>query len=126
MKFSKQRKLILDTILESDVHPTADFIYNHLKKGNPELSLGTVYRNLSQLVDNSFIGKVSMPNQPDRFDKNTHEHAHLICECCNEIYDIDSESISNFINTLSHEKNISINSYDIILKGTCDSCKNNH
>lgn len=123
MKFSKQRKMILDTILESDVHPTADFIYNHLKKGNPELSLGTVYRNLSQLVDNGFIGKVSMPNEPDRFDKNTKIHAHLVCECCHEVYDIDTISINSFISELSQEKNISINSYNIILNGICENCK---
>ncbi len=51
MKFSKQRELILNTIVENHVHPTADFIYTHLKKDNPNLSLGTVYRNLAQLVE---------------------------------------------------------------------------
>lgn len=125
MKFSKQRKLILDTILESDIHPTADYIYNHLKKDNPELSLGTVYRNLSQLVDNGFISKVSIPNQADRFDKNLSSHAHLICNSCGEIYDLESNNIDNFINAVSAKENISINSYDIIFNGTCKSCKKN-
>lgn len=50
MKFSKQRELILNEIISSNVHPTADIIYTNLKKDNPELSLGTVYRNLSQLT----------------------------------------------------------------------------
>lgn len=125
MKFSKQRKLILDTILESDIHPTADYIYNHLKKDNPALSLGTVYRNLAQLVDNGFISKVSMPNQPDRFDKNVSSHAHLVCDKCGEIYDLESTKIDKFVNSVSSEENISITSYDIIFNGVCRKCKVN-
>lgn len=123
MKFSKQRKLILDTIIESDIHPTADYIYNQLKKDNPSLSLGTVYRNLSQLIDNGFISKVSMPNQPDRFDKNVNSHAHLICDSCCEIYDLESDTIDKFVTSVSEEENISITSYDIIFNGTCRNCK---
>ncbi|HFL3267987.1 TPA: transcriptional repressor, partial [Clostridioides difficile] len=48
MKFSKQRELILNEILNNPVHPTADYLYENLKKDNPNLSLGTVYRNLAQ------------------------------------------------------------------------------
>ena len=57
MKFSKQRELILNVVKENSVHPTADFIYEYLKKDNPNLSLGTVYRNLSQLVEPWFYKK---------------------------------------------------------------------
>ncbi|MGL4731495.1 MAG: Fur family transcriptional regulator [Clostridium sp.] len=123
MKFSKQRELILDTIMKSDIHPTADYIYNSLKKDNPNLSLGTVYRNLAQLVDNGFIHKVSMPNQSDRFDKNIKPHAHIICDVCNEVYDIDSSSLKCFINDLSSEHDVDISSYNIVFKGVCKSCK---
>ena len=50
MKFSKQRELILNEVMNSHLHPTADSIYTNLKKDNPGLSLGTVYRNLTQLI----------------------------------------------------------------------------
>ena len=123
MKFSKQREIILNEVMNSHLHPTADSIYTSLKKDNPGLSLGTVYRNLSQLTGNGYISKLSIPNQSDRYDKNIKPHAHLICERCNNIYDIESETISKFINDLSNEQNLSILNYDIVLQGICKNCK---
>lgn len=122
MKFSKQREIILNEVINSHLHPTADSIYTSLKKDNPGLSLGTVYRNLSQLTENGYISKLSIPNQSDRYDKNIKPHAHLICEKCNNIYDIESETISKFINDLSNEENLSILNYDIVLQGICKTC----
>ncbi len=123
MKFSKQREILLNEVMNSHLHPTADSIYTSLKKDNPGLSLGTVYRNLSQLTENGYISKLSIPNQSDRYDKNIKPHAHLICERCNNIYDIESETISKFINDLSNEENLSILNYDIVLQGICKTCK---
>ena len=124
MKFSRQRELILNEVRNNHLHPTADSIYTNLKKDNPGLSLGTVYRNLSQLTEHGFISKLSMPNQSDRFDRNTKPHAHLICENCNNIFDIESSYIDTFINDLSTKENIEVSNYDIILKGICTNCKN--
>ena len=123
MKFSKQREIILNEVMNSHLHPTADSIYTSLKKDNPGLSLGTGYRYLSQLTENGYISKLSIPNQSDRYDKNIKPHAHLICERCNNIYDIESETISKFINDLSNEQNLSILNYDIVLQGICKNCK---
>ena len=124
MKFSKQRELILNEVMNSHLHPTADSIYTNLKKDNPGLSLGTVYRNLTQLTEHGFIAKLSIPNQSDRFDRNIKPHAHLICEKCHNIFDIESNSINKFVNSLSYKEDIEILNYDIILKGTCTKCKN--
>ena len=123
MKFSKQREIILNEVMNSHIHPTADSIYTSLKKTNPGLSLGTVYRNLSQLTENGFISKLSIPNQSDRYDKNTKPHAHLICKKCNNIYDIESETICKFIDDLSIEQHLCVTNYDIVLQGICKNCK---
>lgn len=123
MKFSKQRELILNTIVENHVHPTADFIYNHLKKDNPNLSLGTVYINLAQLVEHGFIKKVSIPGYPDRFDGNLSEHHHFICQHCGEICDIDSKILNNINKMISEEQGLQITSSNINLKGICNNCK---
>ena len=124
MKFSKQRELILNEVMNSHIHPTADIIYTNLKKDNPGLSLGTVYRNLAQLTEHGFISKLSIPNQSDRFDKNIKPHAHLICEKCHSIFDIESNYINIFISDLSNKENIEVLDYDIILIGFCNNCKN--
>lgn len=67
MKYSKQREMIFNCIKENPMHLTADAIYEMLKKDNPNLSLGTVYRNLSQLAEHNMIQKVSIAGYPDRF-----------------------------------------------------------
>ncbi|MCC0633275.1 MULTISPECIES: Fur family transcriptional regulator [unclassified Clostridioides] len=123
MKFSKQRELILNEILNNPVHPTADCLYENLKKDNPSLSLGTVYRNLAQLTEHGFIKKVSIPGNPDRFDGRTENHYHIICEVCGEVYDLESEILSNLKESISEETDIKITSYNISFKGICNNCR---
>ncbi|MGL4801338.1 MAG: Fur family transcriptional regulator [Cetobacterium sp.] len=125
MKFSKQRELILNYILNSHEHLTADTIYADLKKDNPELSLGTVYRNLTKLTEIGAIKKVSLPNQVDKFDKNLEPHAHFICDECGSITDINIPKVDKFLNKISKDEDISIRKYDITLNGTCKKCKSN-
>lgn len=123
MKFSKQRELILNYILNSHEHLTADTIYADLKKDNPELSLGTVYRNLTKLTEIGAIKKVSLPNQVDKFDKNLEPHAHFICDECGSITDISISGMDEFLDKVSDEDGISIRKYDLTLNGTCKKCK---
>ncbi|WGX75462.1 transcriptional repressor [Paraclostridium bifermentans] len=123
MKFSKQRELILNAVKDNTVHPTADFIYDYLKKDNPNLSLGTVYRNLSQLVNHGYIQKVSMPGLPDRFDANVIEHNHMICDVCGNIQDIHSDILKNIPSAISNELDIEITTCTVILHGICKNCK---
>lgn len=123
MKFSKQRELILNAVKDNTVHPTANFIYDYLKKDNPNLSLGTVYRNLSQLVNHGYIQKVSMPGLPDRFDANVIEHNHMICDVCGNIQDIHSDILKNIPSAISNELDIEITSCTVILHGICKNCK---
>ncbi|WP_281700340.1 Fur family transcriptional regulator [Cetobacterium somerae] len=125
MKFSKQRELILNYILNSHEHLTADTIYADLKKDNPELSLGTVYRNLTKLTEIGVIKKVSLPNQVDKFDKNLEPHAHFICDECGSITDINIPEVDKFLNKISKDEDISIRKYDLTLNGTCKKCKSN-
>lgn len=123
MKFSRQRELILNYILNSHEHLTADSIYIDLKKDNPELSLGTVYRNLIKLTEMGVVKKVSLPNQVDKFDKNLEPHAHLICDICGSITDINIDGVSKFLNNISNDENISISKYEITFNGICKKCK---
>lgn len=125
MKFSKQRELILNTILNNSVHPSADYIYETLKKDNPSLSLGTVYRNLSQLVDHGFIKKVSIPGCADRFDGHLHDHYHFVCDKCRKIYDIDLKSLNNINTSIESEFGLQITHTNISFRGICSKCKNN-
>ncbi|MGX4598317.1 Fur family transcriptional regulator [Faecalimicrobium sp. JNUCC 81] len=123
MRFSKQRQAILDIVLNGNNHPTADYIYSELKKDYPELSLGTVYRNLSLLSEKGLIQKVSIQNHSDMFDKNLDHHAHIVCSICGDVCDIDTGLIDNIMSNISNDNNILIKSYDITFDGICNKCK---
>ena len=88
MKYSKQREMIHNCVKDNPCHLTADAIYEMLKKDHPNLSLGTVYRNLSQLAEHDMIKKVSIPGYPDRFDGTLEDHFHFICLECGEVKDL--------------------------------------
>jgi len=122
MRFSEQRESILNVVLNSDNHPTADYIYSKLKKNYPGLSLGTVYRNLSLLSEKGLIQKISIPNHSDKFDKKLYQHAHMICDACGEVYDIDIDPIYNIISNISDQNNMLIKSYNITFNGICNKC----
>jgi len=87
-KRSKQRERILQLLKETDTHPTADRVYNHLKKEYPKLSLGNVYRNLNILVEQGLIRELNFGSTFDRYDAVTEKHYHFICQKCGNIYDL--------------------------------------
>lgn len=121
MKFSKQRQLVLNYISNSKNHPTADNVYEELKRDNPNISLGTVYRNLAFLEEKGFILKVSIPGQPVRYDSHLEGHDHFICERCGKIIDIEREDTDLDEDLYSH-KGFKINSKEVFLKGICNDC----
>lgn len=123
MKFSKQRQLILDAVLQSESHPTAEIIYDTLKKDNPSLSLGTVYRNLSQLETNGLIRKVKIIDHPDRYDGIVSDHAHFVCRECGKVIDIESPEVIKLQEKVAEEIDGIVEDATVILYGRCNQCK---
>ena len=121
MKYSKQRELVLNTIRSSTVHPTAEMIYDSLKKDNPELSLGTVYRNLAQLTRHGMICRIGMPDSGDRYDANTMDHSHLVCQSCGKIVDIPLDKHA-ILNRAESESGCSVYDCETIFRGLCREC----
>ena len=93
LKYSRQRESIREFVKASKEHPTADDVYASIRKEYPNISLGTVYRNLSLLVELDEIVKVPTGDGPDRFDGNAKPHSHFICTRCHNIFDIEDESV---------------------------------
>lgn len=120
MKYSKQRELIYEQLKSNPIHPTAEEVYLQLKPHHPNISLATVYRNLNKLAESSIIKKIQGLDASDRFDHNTHEHYHFICEKCRRVYDVNLELLS-YIN--DKVKDYNIKSFDLLLKGICNNCK---
>lgn len=120
MRNTKQRKIILNIVKNTFCHPTAEEVYKEARKVLPDISLGTVYRNLNLLVNLNEIKRIKTSDGTDRFDKLDNKHIHFICSECGKIYDIFEYEFNENIISL---KNFEIRSYDIVLSGICDDCK---
>lgn len=93
MKYSRQRAAILSYLQSRKDHPTAESVYSNVKAQFPNISLGTVYRNLNQLAEVGMIAKHSFGALGiDRFDYNTTSHYHFVCNCCNAVIDLPLEN----------------------------------
>lgn len=122
MKYSKQRELILVTLRNNVIHPTADQIYALLHQEHPTISLATVYRNLNQLAEMNIIRKITGLDGSTRFDHNTHKHYHFICSKCNKVYDVPHEIVPDLPAKVEAETGFEVESCEIAFKGMCPDC----
>lgn len=125
LNHSKQREAILTFLKPRKDHPTADTIYKGVKNDFPNISLGTVYRNLTLLSELGIIQKISCGEDSEHFDGNPAPHNHFICRECNSVIDLEMDNI-DFINTLA-TKNFSgnVEGHTIYFYGTCPDCMTN-
>lgn len=125
MKYSRQREMVLKAVQDNVLHPTADCIYEVLKKELPSISLATVYRNLHQLAENKMIKEIVGLDGSVRYDHCTHPHYHFICTKCNKVYDVPSDIAPGLVDLVSAKTGLEVESYDISFKGICPECKKN-
>ncbi len=122
IKYSRQREYIRDFLAGQKDHPTAETIYRNAQKEFPNISLGTVYRNLAQLEQLGEIKKLSTGQGPDHFDGNTSPHYHVICTTCGSVIDLEMENI-NHINILAKTGfDGEIEGHFVYFYGTCKNC----
>ncbi|MCL0078958.1 transcriptional repressor [Dehalococcoidia bacterium] len=88
-KDSKQKKAILSVLRRTTSHPSADWIYEEVRKVIPNISLGTVYRNLKVLKENGVILELSLAGASSRYDANCEDHYHFRCIKCGRVSDVD-------------------------------------
>ena len=120
MRTTKQKKLVLDIINNSCNHLNADEVYKECRRSIPDISLGTVYRILNQLVDNQLIRRLKVQGF-DRFDSAYKKHSHFFCSKCSSIYDV----FSDIINVDNVSVPGVVNDYDVNFVGICNDCLKN-
>lgn len=123
MNYSRQRDIILETLKENVVHPTAEYLYGILKEKNSGISLATLYRNLNQLAENGIIKKIDGLETSSHFDHNTHEHYHFICDKCKKVFDIPVEVAPDVARKTEKATGFEVKGYDIAIHGICNECK---
>ena len=120
LKHSKQRDAILANLRSRYDHPNAEMIFATIREEIPNISLGTVYRNLALLTEMGEILKIGASEDgKERYDGHTHPHSHLFCENCKEVYDI-----GEILDTRHIEETLHIRIYEAntTLKGICHAC----
>lgn len=124
MKYSRQRELILDTVRSFPVHPTADTVYESVRRQEPRISLGTVYRNLNQLAECGMLVKLPMPTGGDRFDGRLDDHLHIVCTDCGAVNDIELSQLERLDSDVETQTGYRVVSRSIVFAGLCPQCRN--
>ena len=117
---TKQRKLILAIINESEGHLTAEQIYIEAKKRIDSIAFATIYNNLNTLVSEKYIARIKSPGNPDRYDKETYPHEHVVCDYCGHIMDVNVPDIKEM---LEKRLKLSLTSFSLDMHYVCDTCK---
>ena len=122
LKYSRQRECIKQYLSSSKEHPTADMVYTHVRKEFPNISLGTVYRNLTLLVDIGEAMKVDVGDNLDHFDAYTEPHYHIICDTCGCVEDVFLPVEDKMVKDAASYYNGEVLSQTVYFHGTCSNC----
>lgn len=98
LKVTPQRVAIYEAIVKSKNHPTAENVIEYIKANHPNISVGTVYKVLDSLVENSLLKKVKTEKDIMRYDAVLSNHHHLYCSETDRIEDYDDEKLNKLIN----------------------------
>jgi Fe2+ or Zn2+ uptake regulation protein len=117
-----QKIKIMEYLMSTKSHPTAEAVYAAVSKEIPTISLSTVYRNLNMMADNGEILKFEVGNEA-HFDADISFHHHIYCKDCKVVIDLHDSNISNFISENANIPNYNIEHINLIFTGHCKECK---
>ncbi len=124
-KHFRKRDAILACLQESHSHPSAEVIYSRLKPVIPDLSMGTVYRNLSLFKEQGLIISVATVNGVERFDGNTDPHVHFLCSKCDAVIDLHEITVPRSLADAARNCGGKVESCSLSFTGVCRQCLNN-
>lgn len=122
LNHSRQRDAIMDFLSHRKDHPTAEVIYDNVKKVYPKISLGTVYRNLTLLADNGVVRRLRTRDSKDHFDADLSPHYHFMCNGCGCITDIFMNHTKELETAAGELTPGMITGHEVFFYGTCPSC----
>lgn len=123
---SKQRDCILEFLSTRKDHPTADVVYMNVRKQLPNISLGTVYRNLTLLSENGEILRLRVGDGTDHFDADVSPHYHFICKKCRSVLDLPSMNLDPINQMAAEHFDGEIEGHCTYFYGLCGHCTIKH
>ncbi|HSG28695.1 MAG TPA: transcriptional repressor [Candidatus Krumholzibacterium sp.] len=122
-RVTRQRELVLEEVRGRHDHPTADDVFESVRKKMPHISLATVYRNLNILAESGEIGLVRADGRSMRYDGDRSDHVHIICERCGSIRDLPGDRrYRDFCDRTAGCTGYSLVSAEVRLTGVCPEC----
>lgn len=122
LKYSRQRESIIECLKSRCDHPTADMIYMAVRETYPKISLGTVYRNLSLLVEQGEIIRISCGEGWDRYDARTSPHYHFQCRKCGKVSDLELSPMNHIDVLAGNGFEGKIEGHFAYFYGICEEC----
>ena len=120
IRYSKKREAILNAIRGTHCHPSAEWVYQTLKPTHPDLSLGTVYRNLVFFQQNGDVQSIGVVKGQERFDAVTTPHSHFICTRCGSVIDLNQIQVDAKLDrTVSLQYGLEVERHELTFHGLC-------
>jgi len=122
-RLTRQRKVILEELRRVKSHPTAAGLFALVQRRLPNISLGTVYRNLELLARSGMIRKLQFAGSVARYDGNTRPHDHVRCVCCGRVDDLPGPAIELPAGSFDRPLGYQILGHELELVGLCPACQ---
>ncbi len=123
VRYSKKREAILNAIRRTSCHPSAEWVYQQLKPSHPDLSLGTVYRNLAFFREQGLVQSVGVVQGQERFDGTVTPHSHFVCNRCGSVLDLpDLRPGGDLEQAVSSQYGFAVERCELTFYGLCPSC----
>lgn len=123
VRYSKQREKVLELLTGTKSHPTAEWIYENLKKENDSISLATVYRNLKQLTHMGIIQSFETGDRIEHYDATVEPHYHFVCDNCKRVFDIAMERFEQINSNVEEMTGYKVKEHSLIFYGQCNDCQ---
>ena len=118
---TRQLEVIWGAIQNDKSHPTADQVYEKVRRKLPNVSLGTVYRNLQKLVADEKL-QILMLGRAQHFDPLVERHQYFICERCEQVYDVLVDSEREIKSAKLAPEGFKVTSHRLAFYGFCKHC----
>lgn len=122
VRITPQRHAILEFLIQSMTHPTADDIYKALEAKFPNMSVATVYNNLRVFRESGLVKELTYGDSSSRFDFVTNDHYHIMCDSCGKIVDFHYPGLDEVEHLASHVTGFQVKSHRMEIYGTCATC----
>lgn len=122
-RMTRQKKVILEILRGTDNHPSADWVYEQAKKLVPDISLGTVYRNLNVLRDSGDIIELNYGSTFSRYDGRNDNHYHFFCDQCHKLVDVTIPVYQGLDKMVQDTTGYEVQYHRMEFYGLCNECK---